>query len=58
MTKKKTPAAVDLCVYCSYVAKRDAKGRTIPSPPAAETVETPNGPRALCAKHARDAVRA
>ncbi len=29
-----------------------------PAPLAVEVVETPNGPRALCAEHARDAVRA
>jgi hypothetical protein len=29
-----------------------------PAPLAVEIVETPNGPRPLCAKHARDAVRA
>ncbi len=29
-----------------------------PAPPAVETVETPNGLRQLCARHARDAVRA
>lgn len=29
----------------------------VPAPLAVEVVETPNGPRPLCAKHARDAVR-
>ncbi len=45
------------CVFCAYIGKIHMK--TVPVVPwATEIVETPNGPRALCAKHARDAVRA
>jgi hypothetical protein len=46
------------CVFCSYVAKRDKGGRVVPSPPAVEVVVTPNGPRELCERHAREAIRA
>ena len=49
------------CVYCAYnaeVIKHPGWKEIVPAPLAVEVVETPNGPRALCAKHARDAVRA
>jgi hypothetical protein len=49
------------CVFCAYTAEVKKEGRslkTIPAPLAVEVVETPNGPRPLCARHARDAVRA
>lgn len=45
------------CVFCAYIGK--IRMRTVPViPMAAEIVETPNGPRALCERHARDAIRA
>ena len=50
----------DRCVFCAYSAKvRKKRNYTeiVPAPLAVEIVETPNGPRALCEKHARDAVR-
>lgn len=46
------------CVYCAYLEHGRAHERIKPAPFAVEIVETPNGPRALCFKHARDAVRA
>lgn len=49
-------AQLAYCVYCSYLAKPTMA----PWPkvhPATEVVQTPNGPRALCEEHARDAIR-
>lgn len=44
------------CVYCAYIGK--IRMKTVPIiPMAVEIVETPNGSRALCANHARDAIR-
>lgn len=46
------------CVFCSYLGKIKMKYAIPVVPWAVEIVETPNGPRALCERHARDAVRA
>jgi hypothetical protein len=46
------------CVYCAYMPDYRPNRQPLPAPLAVEVVETPNGPRPLCAKHARDAVRA
>lgn len=61
MTKRKStkPKPPEVrCAFCAYMVEIDAKRRLVPAPLAVEVVETPNGPRALCARHARDAVRA
>jgi hypothetical protein len=56
--KKFHAQAVDRCVFCAYLVEATAPdGRIEPAPLAVEVVETPNGPRALCERHARDAVR-
>ncbi len=55
---KKSKDTVERCVFCSYVIQLREDRTVLPSPIAVEIVETPNGPRALCANHARDAVRA
>jgi hypothetical protein len=52
------PHAMDRCVFCAYVVQLRADRTAIPAPLAVEVVATPNGPRPLCALHARDAVRA
>lgn len=45
------------CDFCSYIGKIHMKYAIPVVPMATEIVETPNGRRHLCAKHARDAVR-
>jgi hypothetical protein len=50
------------CVFCSYVVDAGAvrngkRGGFDRVPDAVEIIETPNGPRALCAEHARYVVR-
>ncbi len=52
---KKVP---DRCVFCAYVPDLWPNNQPKAAPLAVEVVETPNGPRALCERHARDAVRA
>ncbi len=45
------------CVFCAYIGKIHMSYGCPVIPMAVEIVETPNGPRALCEKHARAAVR-
>lgn len=49
------PKPIDRCVFCAYLVPADGP-REI-APPAVEIVDTPNGPRALCEKHAKYVVR-
>ena len=52
------PGSISLNGSRTTKGKRGVSTHVTPAPPAVEIVETPNGPRALCAEHARDAVRA
>ena len=52
-----TMTNLERCVFCAYAPQLDERARPFPAAHAVEIVETPNGPRALCKRHARDAVR-
>lgn len=40
------------CVFCAYESERNGRDALTPATPATTTIDTPQGPRDVCAAHA------